>query len=291
MTAVQTLSDAARDFLMEDDLIMMGLGALNMVGEKTAQVVDANRQLVGSCEVLLDGVARINEFGIQVSAQSPAFATLWSPVNAAIAAVDTPELREEMQCFPDVRGAADDLFDKLAVIYCRLAFCRAVDNYLTFQLDLLKVTLKTIAESFAISAQEAGITGLDYETVAHLLAHQLEEKSNRSSRDDIEGMLTKSLGLRLYESPDTSRQVNEIVQLRNLITHRRGRVDKKAEARLSGRGYAAGDEAFPEPPQVLADMDLLRTCVLYADRQAVQKFGLSSSPAPERALASIGVEN
>jgi hypothetical protein len=195
----------------------------------------------------------------------------------AILKADTP--------VPEKTGLVKELlehhgaWDALATrhqLLLQMVLCRAVDSYLCYITDLLAAIFVTRPETLRSNEQVTLDEVLQHADMKDLVAYLAEEKVLKLS---FKGMreLTKELskrpGLVLFGDDASLENAVRIIELRNLIAHARGVVNRLFLSRVPGFPANAGDRLEFDQMQVFQDVDFLARSVCDIETRAASKYG------------------
>lgn len=157
-----------------------------------------------------------------------------------------------------------------------------VDNFMTYLCDLVGEVYQRRPEAMRSSATVTVADVLTHRTMEEFVEAEIERRVSQASRkgwSEMRRLLESDLKLTLSESSDQTEALERAVLVRNLVTHRRGRVDSVFLRRWDSAG---GKHLAMEPGQELsADVAhqalnsreiLMR--VINLDQQARTKFHL-----------------
>lgn len=159
-----------------------------------------------------------------------------------------------------------------------------VDNFMIYLCDLVGEVYQRRPEAMRSSATVPVSDVLSHRTMEEFVESEIERRVSQASRKgwrEIRRLLESDLKLTLSESSDQTVVLERAVLVRNLVTHRRGRVDSV----FLGRWASAGGEHLDmEPGQVLnagiahraLNSREILTRVINLDQQARTKFDLMS---------------
>lgn len=159
----------------------------------------------------------------------------------------------------------------------QLLLQRAVDNFLAYIADLLKLvfTLKPecLRSSEVVKLEEA----LDFPTMEEFITFLAERKVDRLAYRSLENVATdleKTLGFSLLpEEADLVRAVR-LVATRNLIAHNRAFVNPKFTRQVPNTEYEVGEKLRLGGPDLLADLHFLQAAACDIDERAALHFDL-----------------
>lgn len=179
-----------------------------------------------------------------------------------------------------------------------LAFCAAVDNYLSYVSEVLALIYHTKPETLRSKEETETLDEiLRYSTMEELTSYLAEKRVNRLSHrgmSNLSDYLVRVLGFCLFEkSGDLSRAVL-IVETRNLIVHNRAIIDSRFLGRVPDFSGKIGDTidlgGGNESGRTLKDIQFLARSVADVDPRACVKFDLPHPICAQDLKLSRGME-
>lgn len=162
-------------------------------------------------------------------------------------------------------------------ILAQMFTCRYVDSFLKYIVDLLFLILTQKKEMLRSSETLTWEQALQYDSVDELVQGLAEEKVYKLSYKSFADLnkYMSDRGLPLAES-DTAREFAQaLIEIRNLIAHNSGVVNKRFKKRLPTLNVEIGSRIGPSSTNVDTYRQLLTTMAADVDQRAIQKFGLS----------------
>lgn len=173
--------------------------------------------------------------------------------------------------------AASDLTSHLQ-LFLQMMLCRAVDNFLTYISQLLSLIFTARPEMLKSGETARLEMILQFKTMEDLIDALVERRVTDLAYQgmrDLAKDLSKRIGFELFERAEDLERAVRIIEVRNLVVHNRGIVNRLFLSRLPG--YAQlGDRLEMEGKEVLNDMEFLAQSVANIDKRAGEKFRLST---------------
>jgi hypothetical protein len=174
-----------------------------------------------------------------------------------------------------------------AQLLLQLAYSRAVDNYLAFLSELLRLLYSERPETLRARLDEgrrgAGTEAvplelvLEHSTMDDLIGSLVERRVTELSFKGV-GTLADYLAARLkfdlFCDESHLRRVVKIVELRNLIVHNRAVVNRLYKQRVPESDYPLGHAIVLDVSEFGADLLFAAESVVDIDERAVQKWSL-----------------
>lgn len=158
-----------------------------------------------------------------------------------------------------------------------LLFCNSIDNFFNYVSDLLTLILTLHPEMLKSDEKISVEMVLQYADRAELLAALTERKVQAllfkgmgALNDEVE----KKYGFALFEDNPSLSTAVVMVEKRNLITHNRGRVNRKYLERVGAATDRLGDILRFEPADITVATNFLIGAVFDIDKRAAAKFGV-----------------
>ncbi|MGW7684880.1 hypothetical protein ACWGID_29340 [Kribbella sp. NPDC054772] len=164
--------------------------------------------------------------------------------------------------------------------HAELMLCRCVDNLLTYFTDLLKMIFEVRPQILKRSGLTVTVAELlEYSTISDAVSELADRKVHDLSYKglgELKDFFKRNLGLDLVD-PVNDQGLTLAIESRNLLTHKRGRVDKRflekirTDALRVGERLDLGPRIFPEL------IPLILRVVRELDARAAAKFGFSTA--------------
>lgn len=176
----------------------------------------------------------------------------------------------------------------------QMVFCRVVDNYMTYLSELLALIFQSRPETLRSSEQERLDFILQHSTMEDLIAAISEKRVLSLSyrgMSDLASHLSERFGLQIFEGSQALENAVRIVEVRNLVVHNRGVVNKVFLQRVPGVRATLGESIEVTMRGAHEDADFLAMSVTRIDSEAAQKYGLPQTERRESLTASRTREN
>jgi hypothetical protein len=163
-------------------------------------------------------------------------------------------------------------------LFMEMAYCRAVDNFLAYVSSLLAEVFSTRPETLHSAGSIPVSLVLEHATrddLVRALAEQHVDRLGylglRKLRDDLKG----KLGFDLF--PEAFDNAVEIVEIRNLIVHNRGVVNRTFLKRVPWSNAQLGDALTFGVDDAVRAFNTFGARVADIDPRAISKFGLAAT--------------
>jgi hypothetical protein len=163
----------------------------------------------------------------------------------------------------------------------QMILCRTVDNFLTYVSDLMTLIFRERPEVMRSNDKVSFNDVLQFSSMPELIAHLADRRVHELSYrglSDLAKYFEEQMGIALAADPDALRYLAVSVEIRNLISHNRGRVNQMFLDRLKRLGEATnlrvGDEFTWAGNKVLDVMMNIDNAVNRLDERAVAHFKL-----------------
>ncbi len=167
-------------------------------------------------------------------------------------------------------------------VFFQMLLCRFIDNFVAYVSDLLAAVLKTKPELLRSQETIKLDVLLKYKTMEEVVDHLAEEKVHELSYQGmrkISEYIADRLGLDLFVDAVKLDAVVEWLEIRNLIVHNRGVVNRIFLSRLPNYKAKLGDTISLDGKMIYGTSDVLSEVVQSLDERAAVKFGLPRSTA------------
>ncbi|MFE2376206.1 hypothetical protein [Streptomyces sp. NPDC059398] len=176
--------------------------------------------------------------------------------------------------YSNVRGMKKTV-EKLAPVSAEFGVTRSVENFLVYVSDVISEVL-IVCPSLLKSQEQVTLEDvLQHGTITEFVSWAAEKRVAQLSfqgLDDIAQYVTKRLGLNLHQDEDDWVSLKKGIQLRNLIVHRRSRVDERF-IRLTGeKGLVRGSSYPTTMPDYVRTARSAMKIVSEFDAKVAQKF-------------------
>jgi hypothetical protein len=165
--------------------------------------------------------------------------------------------------------------------FCQMTFCRGVDSFLVYITDLLTIIFEVRPEILKSKQQTVTLDFLfEHLAAGDLISALVERKVNELSylgMKDVAEFCQKKLHLPLFEDETHLIKATLYVDMRNLITHNRGVVNRIFKQRQPTVSAELGTTIeFESDSQVGEIIGFLVYCARQLDVRAAAKFNLST---------------
>ena len=175
--------------------------------------------------------------------------------------------------------ASSRFYDLMA----EMSLCRLVDNYLCYVTDLLSLLFRSRPECLRSSETVTLDFVLGHKTTPRLIRAIADRQVNKlayQGMKDLNDYTTKRLGLPLFiDDPDFVLAI-EVVEMRNLIVHARGKVNEIFLSRTKSTQHEFGHQLSFSFASVRQRGNLLDRSVEDLEHRAHSKFGFAM-PVPQ----------
>ena len=167
-------------------------------------------------------------------------------------------------------------------LICGLVICRAVDMYLAYLTSILAEIIRAQPETlfFDAESQDERLDFiLQYATRDELVVALADKRIEKLSHGGTRALATyfRKMKLPLSHSDADSRSISLLIELRNLIVHKNGRMNAAFLKRLPGCPVSEGEEISLNADTASLATNFLANCVGDIDGRAVSKFRLRSA--------------
>jgi hypothetical protein len=156
-------------------------------------------------------------------------------------------------------------------------FSRIVDNFEVYLVDILREVLKQKPEILRSRQQNITLEYLlQFQKIEDLIQDIIERKVNSLSYKgflDIKQWYEEK-GIPLIVDKEHSQGVVEIIAMRNIIVHNRGRVDEKYLRAIPTSSIKIGELRELSVDYLFSTLSILNTIVSETDHEIAQKFDL-----------------
>lgn len=164
----------------------------------------------------------------------------------------------------------------------QMMLSRAADNYLTYLADILALIFRKRPETLRSGEMVKLDIVLQHKAMEDLIAVLAERRVVQLSYQgmrELSKYLEEKLGFPLFKKAQQLQRAFQIVELRNLIVHNRGVVNRTFLSKVEGFSAGLGKTLVFDLDTVLSAVHFLGRSVADIDLRAGKKFGL---PRPVR---------
>ena len=173
-------------------------------------------------------------------------------------------------------GAIKTLRRYRQFIYQTMVY-RAVDNFLTYLAELLALIFRTRPETLK-SSETVRLDELlqhsSMEDLINFLAENRMEKLSYQGMRELCSYLDEKLGLKLFDSNDDLQRAVFLVEVRNIIVHNRGVVNRIFKSRVPWFEAEMGESINLKFDDVFSHLAFLAKSLRQVDQRASEKFAL-----------------
>jgi len=154
---------------------------------------------------------------------------------------------------------------------------RGVDVFLTYLSELLEAIFQYRPEMLKESGEISVAEVLQHSTMEEFVKQLIERRVHSlsyKSLSDLDSHLLKTTGLQLFEDTPTRDRMVMLVEIRNIIAHNYGVINKIFCSRVPGYASQLGDKIVLDRNETNETLGMMRQCVRNLDDRAVAKFSL-----------------
>lgn len=158
-----------------------------------------------------------------------------------------------------------------------MAFSSIVDNFLTYMAELLSLIFRTKPEALRSGQMMEVKDILQYQTMTELVDAIADRRVNQLAYRGLKELheeASRTLGFPLFENAKDLRRAVVIVEVRNLIVHKRSVVDSHFVSKLGCSDLGVGEVIQVDAELTDAARRFLGRAVTQIDQRAAEKFGL-----------------
>ncbi len=157
---------------------------------------------------------------------------------------------------------------------------RQIDNYLAYVSDLLTSIFRHRRETLKSNEQITMEEVLEFSSIDELVHAQAEKTVHRLSYKglpDLSAYMTTGLGFPMFSDTAEMQRARAFVEIRNLLTHNRGKVDRVFIERLPQYAAELGQRISLKNEEIVDGVGLFSRSVRELEVLAAQKFGLDQN--------------
>lgn len=195
----------------------------------------------------------------------------------------TPEVATFLQQAIESGIGALDEFRSHARPLLEMLLSRGVDNYLAYVSDLLASiftirpdTLKSENEKVSL---ELVLSHTSMDTLVQALAERRVDQLSFKGMRKLSTYLSNQLAFDLFDTKDTAEAIVEIVEIRNIIAHNRGIVNKIFVSRVRHSYLTVGQPVPIDESIAMGAINTLADSVIDVDARGINKFRLPTVPS------------
>jgi len=198
-----------------------------------------------------------------------------------------PERLKELLAEPKT-GAAN--IKRFARFVCEMMLVRGTDNFLTYVSELLALIFTTRPETLR-SAETVKLEEIlehaSMDDLVKRLAERRVERLSYQGMKDLQKDLAEKLNFEIFPSSEPFSRAMRIIEIRNLLVHNRGIVNRTFQVKTGDSSLAIGSLFELRPHPLISDLDFLAKSVLDIDERAALKFGLARSKSERKGLKKV----
>jgi hypothetical protein len=159
----------------------------------------------------------------------------------------------------------------------QMILSRGVDVFLTYVSELLEAIFQYRPEMLKMSGEISVAEVLKHERMEEFAKELIERRVHSLSYKglaDLDSHLLKTTGLQLFENAAILERMVTLVEIRNIIAHNYGVVNKIFCAHVPGYESQLGKGIVLDRKQTVSELRLIKKCVQDLDDRAVAKFSL-----------------
>jgi len=182
------------------------------------------------------------------------------------------------------RGRAGEVLTYYWQALIQMVFCRGVNSYLTYISELLALIFQMRPETMKSQEQVSVEEVLQYESMDDLisgLAERLVYRLSYKGMKDLAAHLSSRLKFDLFAKDDQYERAVRIIEVRNLLVHNRGVVNRIFLSRVPDLNMRPG-ETMKLSLDAVDDLTFLVRSASDIDMRAAEKFGLPQPVSREQ---------
>jgi hypothetical protein len=189
-----------------------------------------------------------------------------------------PSESEELKALLAEPKAGEANIKRFYRFVLEMMLVRGTDNFLTYLSELLALIFTSRPETLK-SAETVKLEDiLQHATMDDLVKRLAERRVERLSYQgmkDLQKDLAEKLNFEIFPSAEPLSRAVRIIELRNLLVHNRGIVNRTFQSRTGDSSLAIGSKLELRPRPLIFDLEFLANSVLDIDERAALKFGLA----------------
>jgi len=188
---------------------------------------------------------------------------------------DPPKLPEPDD--PPARQDAVALMDTHKLVLGEMVFCRSVNSFLTYLADLMTLIYEKYPKKLPSDKQTTYRFCIEHHMAGDLisaLAEKTVTELTHQNLDDLAKHFEKNLDLVLFTKAAQSANAGLCVDIRNIVTHNRGFINRFFIQRNPQYASLLGARVvLDKTEEMLSDLGY---CARQLDLRAISKFGLAT---------------
>ena len=185
---------------------------------------------------------------------------------------------QKMAAFLFAANAQEEMID-YEEMHKQMVLCRGVDNYLAYLTELIGLIFSLKPEIMKSNEQVTYKSILEHSTMDGLIDWLIEEKVTKLSHLGVAGLAgytAERLKLDLFTDTNVEKQVGMLVEVRNVIVHNRGIVNRLFLNRVPDWQGKEGEAIVVKDKNIRHLLTFLAAAAGDIDERAKDKFGLPS---------------
>jgi hypothetical protein len=165
-------------------------------------------------------------------------------------------------------------------VICEMALCRVVDNYMIYICNMVALIFKTDPRTMRSDGTLPYADILKHTSMDELVATIAEREVDKLAGDleKLNTYIIKTFNLNLFgNSPEVFEEAMKYNELRNLIVHKRGTIDRRFKGKVKKDYGEIGDRILVLNEMTRA-ISLFSRVVNAFDAEAVKKYNLPILP-------------
>lgn len=174
-------------------------------------------------------------------------------------------------------GGAMKQFDKHRKLLRELFSVRLVDSYLCYITDLLTILHKNRIELLNLKSTISLAEVLTFENLEDMHGHLIEKRVldlSYKGIGELNDELLSRLNFPIFKDTDEETKIVQIIEVRNLLVHNRGKINRRFISRTDGDMGQLGKTVDLGNP--MDKLQLIYTHTFRVDQEARKKFGIRS---------------
>ena len=195
-----------------------------------------------------------------------------------------PKVHELLKFFRDESKLASRRVFAHAPLLLELILCRTVDSYLTYVAGMLGLIFRSAPATLRSERTIKYSEVLAHDTLEGVVDYMAEVQVQRLAYQGMRSLaeeLRSRPGLVLYDGERDLSTAIELVQVRNLIVHNRGVVNRRFLERIGTDRYKVGETLQLDPTWVSSGANFLFKSAIDIEGRATSRFDLPKPRDPK----------
>lgn len=171
---------------------------------------------------------------------------------------------EPMETWNELKGYCGAGYFQVLPFLTEITYCRYVDNFLYYLSEFLRIIFLTntnmLKSNETLTAEEI-IKCQSIEEIMELIAEKRLTQINYKGIRDFEKYVRERLGFELFHEPGSLDAISLIVEIRNLVTHNQGIVNKLFVKRIPDGKWNVGEKVKLSAEDLIAAVNILSKSV------------------------------